>query len=96
MAAVFGLEIFSSEGRKQEMIVYEIMTTEKTREFAPAVFLETLGGVYVEVPGNGFFRHPTITTPEALRQHLQQMKREGFRIRKTTRTARAAARKGGK
>lgn len=68
------------------MIIFQILTTEKTRDFTPAVFAETLGGVYVEAPGLGFLKHPTITSPALLRDHLQQMKKEGFKIKKTTLT----------
>lgn len=68
------------------MIIYQILTTEKTRDFTPAVFAETLGGVFVEAPGQGFFKHPTITTPALLRDHLQQLKKEGFKIKKSTHT----------
>jgi len=68
------------------MIIYQILTTEKTKDYTPALFAETLGGIYTEAPGQGFFKHPTITTPAALRDHLQQLKKEGFKIVKTTRT----------
>lgn len=71
------------------MIAYRILRTEKTRGYTESVFLETLGGVYVEAPGMGFFKHPTITTPAALAEHLQQMKKDGFRIEKTALTCKA-------
>ena len=71
------------------MIAYRILRTEKTRGYTESVFLETLCGVYVEAPGMGFFKHPTITTPAALAEHLQQMKKDGFRIEKTTLTCKA-------
>ena len=69
------------------MIIYQVLTTEKTRGFSPCLFAETItGAVYVEQPGNGFFKHPTITNPAALKKHLDTLKSEGFKIRKTTRT----------
>lgn len=71
------------------MIAYRILRTEATPDYTESVFLETLAGVYVEAPGMGFFKHPTITTPAALAEHLQQMKKDGFRIEKTTLTCKA-------
>ena len=71
------------------MIAYRILRTEKTPDYTESVFLETLYGVYVEAPGMGFFKHPTITTPAALKNHLQQMKKDGFRVVKTTLTVKA-------
>lgn len=68
------------------MIIYQIKPTEKTPGFNPALFLETLNGIYCEAPGQGFFEHPTIKTPKALKSHLDRMKKEGFKITKTTRT----------
>ena len=68
------------------MIIYQVLATEKTKGFTPCLFLETISGVYVEQPGNGFFEHPKIKTPAALKKHLDALKSEGFRIRKTTRT----------
>lgn len=71
------------------MIAYRILRTEKTRGYTESVFLETLCVIYAEAPGMGFFKHPTITTPAALAEHLQQMKKDGFRVVKTTLTVKA-------
>jgi len=71
------------------MIAYRVLRTEATKDYTESVFLDTLCGVYVEAPGWGFFKHPTITTPAALMEHLQQMKKDGFTIEKTTLTCKA-------
>ena len=71
------------------MIIYEVKNSEKTKGYAPAIFLETLTGIYVESPNIGFLKHPTITTPEELKKHLNTLKSEGFIVRKTTKTAKA-------
>ena len=69
------------------MIIYQVLNTEKTSGFSPCLFVETItGAVYVEKPGDGFFKHPTIKSPAALKKHLDNLKTEGFKIRKTTRT----------
>lgn len=70
------------------MIIYEIIPTEKTKEYTPAIFAETLGGIFVESPGNGFYNHPRIKTPAQLKDHLQQMKKDGFKVKKHTITTR--------
>ena len=70
------------------MVVYKVITTEKTAGCDEVVFLETLNGIFAENPNLGFFEHPRIKTPQQLKNHLDKLKREGFKIRKTTHTAR--------
>ena len=72
------------------MIIYKIETTETTKDYTPAIFLETISGIYVESPGNGFFKHPTIQSPQALKTHLNQMKKDGFKISKSVQTVKTA------
>lgn len=71
------------------MIIYEIIPTEKTKGYTPAIFAETLGGIFVESPGNGFFKHPIFENPAQLKVHLQKMKKDGFKVKKHTITAKA-------
>jgi hypothetical protein len=71
------------------MTIYKVERTEKTKDFSESVFVETIGGIYVESPNIGFFKHPTITTPEQLKKHLENLKKEGFKIRKSVKIARA-------
>ena len=65
------------------MVAYTVKTTEKTQGFSECVFLDTLSGVYVEQPGDGFYKHPSFTS-ETLKNHLKTLKKEGFRISKKT------------
>ena len=71
------------------MKVYHVLRTEKTKDFSECVFIETLSGIYVEWPGSGFFKHPSFSTPGALKAHLKSLKAEGFKIKTSTFTARA-------
>ena len=66
------------------MIVYTIKNSEKTKNYDECVFLETLDGIYVEAPCHGFFKHPSIKTPQELKNHLLRMKQEGFKVTKRT------------
>lgn len=68
------------------MIVYKVERTKELENYSESLFIETLAGIYAETPTIGFFKHPTITNHEMLMNHLQQMKKEGFKIRKTTHT----------
>ena len=76
------------------MKIYEVKHTETTKKddflkyCTEAIFLETLDGIYVEQPGNGFFKHPILATKEQLIQHLDNLKTEGFGIKETTITCR--------
>ena len=66
------------------MIIYTMEpTTPETLKYKTVVFVETLNGIYVESPGDGFFKHPTFTKA-ALENHLKSLKKEGFKIHKTT------------
>ena len=71
------------------MIIYQVLRTAETKGYAEAIFLETISGIYVESPGNGFFQHPRIKTAAQLKEHLEALKSEGFQINKSTITARA-------
>jgi hypothetical protein len=71
------------------MIIYKVERTEKTKDFSESVFIETIGGIYVESPSIGFFKHPTITTTEQLKEHLANLKKEGFKIEKSVEVVRA-------
>lgn len=69
------------------MIIYQVLTTETTKDFTPCIFAETLTGIYCEIPnGGGFFKHPTFTSPAQLKEHLTILRKEGFKIKKTTLT----------
>jgi len=70
------------------MKLYQVLRTEATKNFAECIFLETLDGVFIESPGNGFFKHPTLNY-QTLKAHLQKLQAEGFLIKETTFTARA-------
>lgn len=71
------------------MIIYKVCRTETTANYTECIFLETLTGIYAEQPGNGFFKHPTFTTPKDLENHLKQLKNEGFKIKKSIITCKA-------
>ena len=61
------------------MRVYEVRTTDKTRNFDPCVFICTDGGIYCESL-QSFFEHPTIKTKAQLLDHLDKLMAEGFQV----------------
>ena len=70
------------------MIIYTMEpTTPETRRYKTVVFIDTISGVFVESPGDGFYKHPTFTS-ETLKKHLDRLKKEGFKIHKKTACAR--------
>ena len=55
------------------MILYQVQTTETTKDFTPCIFAETLTGIYCEMPnGGGFFKHPVFNTPAQLKEPRQR------------------------
>lgn len=70
------------------MKVYQIIRTEATKNYTECIFLETLDGIYLEHPGNGFYKHPRFTR-NTLKDHLEKMQNEGFIVKESTFTARA-------
>ena len=69
------------------MVAYRVLRTETTSNFTECVFLDTLDGVYVEIPGDGFHKHP-IFNGKSLQDHLKRLKSEGFLVKRTTLTVR--------
>lgn len=69
------------------MIVYKV-TNGKNRGFTESVFVSTTAGVFVEMPSDGFFKHPTFDQ-KLLEEHLKNLKSEGFKIEKRTFTVNA-------
>lgn len=72
------------------MKVYQVLRTEATKNFSECVYIETLSGIFAELPGSGFFKHPTFSHNHgAFKAHLERLKAEGFEIKESTFTARA-------
>lgn len=61
------------------------MTVYKVHEkggFSPAVFIVTGGGaIFCESPALGFFPRPDLTLDD-LKKHLDNMRRDGFKVTK--------------
>ena len=59
----------------------KVFRIDGKKNYSPAQFvISDNGEIYVDTAGDGFFRHPTITTERKLKNHLARMLFDGFNV----------------